>query len=555
MPSRMNFKGGEMTFAAERKIAGWHIFVAIVALSIGTIFGPLQALEHMGINLYPALQSVGIQSYYQGLTLHGVLNALVWTTFFITGFLTLTVTYTLKRGLTYPKLSWAAFFVMVVGLVMAAIPLLLNLASVLYTFYPPLQAPWYYYLGLTLFVVGSWMSGWSMLATWWSWRKENKGASTPFLALASLITMVLWQICTLGIASEILVMILPWSLGLIPGIDAELSRTLFWFTGHPLVYFWLLPAYISWYGMLPKQAGGKLFSEPLARLTFWLFLLLSTPLGFHHQYLDPGIPEGWKYLHAILTFSVFFPSMMTAFTVVASLETAGRARGGKGLLDWILKLPWNEPSFTAQTLAMIIFAFGGIGGIINASYNVNLVIHNTAWVPGHLHLTVGTGVTLTFIGILYWLLPHLTGKKLWGAGWARAQAWLWFVGMIIFSNGLHRLGLMGAPRRTMIGIATDNYGTSEWLFPRIMTGTGGTILLVSFIVFLVVAIKTALNKETVKVEMPIAEPLQPESIPAWLNDWKPWLIGTAVLIVVAYGPMLVQLIAQANMTSPGFFVW
>ncbi|CAG0946767.1 partial cytochrome c oxidase subunit I, partial [Anaerolineae bacterium] len=463
-----------MSFATEKKIAGWHIFIAIVALAIGTLLGPLQALEHMGINLYPALANVGLQSYYQGLTLHGVLNALVWTTFFITGFLTLTVTYQLKRNLAVPILSWVAFIVMVIGLVMAAIPLLLNMATVLYTMYPPLQAPWFYYLGLTLVVVGSWVTGWSLLATWFAWRKDNKGATTPFIVLASLITVVLWQICTLGIAAEILVMILPWSLGLIPGIDAELSRTLFWFTGHPLVYFWLLPAYISWYGMMPKQAGGKLFSEPLARLAFWLFLLLSVPLGFHHQYVDPGIPEGWKYLHAILTFSVFFPSMLTAFNVVASMEVGGRARGGKGLLGWIMNLPWGEPSFATQTLAMLIFAFGGIGGIINASYNVNLVIHNTAWVPGHLHLTVGTGVTLTFIGILYWLLPHLTGNALWGRKVALSQAWTWFFGMIIFSNGLHRLGLMGAPRRTMLGVATDNYGTPDWLFPRLMVGIGGT---------------------------------------------------------------------------------
>jgi cytochrome c oxidase subunit 1 len=542
-------------FATEKKIAGWHLFVAIFALSLGILFGPLQAWEHMGWNTYPALQAVGLQSYYQGLTLHGVLNALVWTTFFITGFLTYVVAKSLNRGMTFPKLSWAAFFVMVIGLVMAAIPLLLNLATVLYTFYPPLQAPWYYYLGLTLVVVGSWMSGWSMLITWASWRKENKGATTPFLALGSLISMVLWQICTLGIAAEILVLILPWSLGIVPGIDVQLSRTLFWFTGHPLVYFWLLPAYVSWYGMMPKQAGGKLFSEPLARLAFWLFLLLSTPLGFHHQYVDPGIPEGWKYLHAVLTLSVFFPSMLTAFNVVASLENGGRARGGTGLLMWIRNLPWGDPSFTAQTLAMIVFAFGGVGGVINASYNVNLVIHNTAWVPGHFHTTVGTGVTLTFIGILYWLIPHFTGKALWGRKAALWQAWLWTIGVGIFSQGLHRLGLLGAPRRTMLGVATDNYGTPEWLFPRLMTGLGGTIMLISFIVFLVVVIQTLRNKETAKVEMPVAEPLHQESIPAWLNNWQPWLVGAVVLILIAYGPMLVQSIAQLQMTSPGFNVW
>jgi cytochrome c oxidase subunit 1 len=545
-----------MMLAAEKKLASWHIFVALAALALGASFGPLQALEHMGINVYPALQSVGLQSYYQGLTLHGILNALVWTTFFITGFLGYATAKSLNRPLANITVSWVGFWLMVVGLVMAAIPLLLNLATVLYTFYPPMQAPWYFYLGLTLVVVGSWVSGVGMYMTYWAWRKDNPKETTPLIALASLITMVLWQICTLGVAAEILALILPWSLGLVQGIDPQLARTFFWFTGHPLVYFWLLPAYISWYGMIPEQAGGKLFSEPLARLSFWLFLLLSTPLGFHHQYVDPGVPEGWKFLHAVLTYAVFFPSMLTAFNVIASMEIGGKARGGKGLVGWIGSLPWNEPSFVTQVLAMILFAFGGAGGLINASYNVNLVIHNTAWVPGHFHLTVGTAVTLSFMGILYWWLPHLTGKKLWSSKMALWQAWIWFVGMGIFSNGMHRLGLDGAPRRTMLGVAMENYGNETWTIPLIMVGVGGQILLISGILFFTNMVMTAyFSKEKAEVEMPVAKPYHAEATPVWLNNWQPWLVGTVVLVLVAYGPMLFQLISQAQFTSPGFVVW
>jgi heme/copper-type cytochrome/quinol oxidase subunit 1 len=235
------------------------------------------------------------------------------------------------------------------------------------------------------------------------------------------------------------------------GTDPLLARALFWFTGHPIVYFWLLPAYISWYTLAPRQAGGKLFSDPLARTSFLLFLILSTPLGFHHQYTDPGIHTGWKLVHAFLTFAVFFPSLLTFFNVVASLESGARARGGRGWFAWFAKLPWGDPSLAAQVLAMLLFTFGGIGGLINASYNLNLVVHNTAWIVGHLHLTVGTAATLTFMGVSYWLVPHLTGHALWSRRLALWQVWLWFGGMIVFSNTLHRLGLMGMPRRTMIG--------------------------------------------------------------------------------------------------------
>ncbi len=538
--------------ASDKKFIAWHLFVAVAALSIGALFGPLQAIEGVVPNLYDFLKPV-IQSYYQGLTLHGVLNALVWTTFFITGFLTLTTIHGLQRPLKYPKLNYVGFWVMVAGLLITAVPILLNQASVLYTFYPPLLASPLFYLGLTLVVVGSWVEGWGFYFTYNAWRKENPTARTPFVTFGGLVTMVLWQFATLGVAAEILTQLLPWSLGLLPGVDPQFARTQFWFTGHPLVYFWLLPAYISWYGFLPKQVGGKLFSDSLARIAFWLFLVLSIPLGFHHQFVDPGVPPLWKFIHALLTYAVFFPSMMTAFTVIASLEYGARKNGGKGMLSWIRALPWKDPSVAAQLLAGILFFFGGIGGITNASYNINLVVHNTAWVPGHFHLTVASAVTLSFMGISYWLVPYLTGKKLWKPQWAVIQAWLWFVGMLIFSNGMHTLGLLGAPRRTPLGIAP--YIPDAWNGRLLQNAFGGVILLVAAYLYIVILAVTAFNKngEKATTQIPVAESIQdPAASPAWLDKWMPWLIATILLIVVAYGPQLVAQISSIQLTSPGF---
>lgn len=541
---------------AEKKFISSHILVAILALAVGSLFGPLQAFEHAGWDFYTYLKPL-IKSYYQGLTVHGVLNALVWTTFFIMGFLTFNVVFGLKRPLKNIVLNKVGFWMMVVGVVAAAIPILANQATVLFTFYPPLKANPFFYVGLTLVVVGSWVEGWGLFMTYRDWRKENKNERTPFVAFGSLVTALLWQICTLGVAIEILTMLLPWSLGLIDGVDPQLARTYFWFTGHPLVYFWLLPAYISWYAMLPKQAGnGKMFSDSLARLSFWLFLVLSTPIGIHHQYVDPGVPPTWKFLHSMFTFGVFFPSMMTAFTVIASLEHGARKNGGKGALGWIGKLNWSDPSVASQLLAGLLFFFGGIGGLANASYNVNLVLHNTAFIPGHFHLTVATAVTLSFIGISYWLVPYLTGRKLWQPKWATIQAWVWFVGMIIFSNSMHVLGLLGAPRRVPLGLAP--YVPAEWSGRLFQVGLGGAILFVSGLIYLVVIYKTATNKERVEseVEVPIAEPMQDPALgPAWLDRWAPWIYGALALIVLMYGPVLFEMIRTMALTSPGFRVW
>jgi cytochrome c oxidase subunit I len=543
-------------YARENKLASWNLIVAMTALFIGGLFGPLQKLQSVGLSFYPTLNSLGIRSYYQGLTAHGVLNALVWTTFFIIGFFTFAIPRSLNRELTLPRLNWIGFFLMVIGLIVAAIPILGNLATVLYTFYPPMEASIFFYLGLTLVVVGSWVAGWSYYHTLYKWRKDHPGERTPFIALASIITMVMWQIATLGVAAEILFQIIPWSLGLVEGIDPTLARTFFWFFGHPLVYFWLLPAYVSWYAMLPKQAGGKMFSESMARLVFWLFLVLSIPVGLHHQYLDPGVPAGYKTIHAILTWSLFLPSMFTAFTVVASLEIGGRANGGTGLMGWIRKLPWGDPSYAAQNLAMILFVFGGIGGLVNASYDLNLAVHNTSWVPGHFHTTLGSAVTLSFFGIAYWLVPKLSGKTLWSRKIALWQAWTWFFGMLLMSNGLHILGLnFGMPRRTLISSAA--YIGADWQPLLIEAAIGGVILGISGLLFYAVMLGTVFSKKKLSepIEMPVAEPMDPEPVPVWLDNWKPWIALTIVLIIIAYGPVLYYLFTNLNATSPGFKVW
>ncbi len=543
-----------LEFPPENRLTAAYTLVALVALFGGVVTGVFQALEHAGIDLYPHLAPV-VQSYYHGLSLHGVLNALVWTTFFICGFLQFITCQALEIPLASRPLAWLTFWLMTGGLLLAALPLLGNAATVLFTFYPPMQAHWAFYVGLTLVVVGTWLVTLNLVLTYRAWRNRHPETRTPLPAFMSLVTFVMWAIASLGIAAEMLVMMIPWSLGLIGGTDALLARVLFWFTGHPIVYFWLLPAYVSWYTLVPRQAGGRLFSDPLARVAFLLFLVFSIPLGFHHQFTDPGIAEGWKLLHTFLTFLVFFPSLMTFFNVVASLETGARARGGKGWTAWFGKLPWGDPSVTAQVLAMLLFTFGGVGGLINASFNLNLVVHNTAWIPGHLHLTVGAAVTLTFMGITYWLVPFLRGRALWSRRLALAQAWLWFAGMALFSNALHRLGLMGMPRRTMIGAAP--YLQPEWRAVLPLVGIGGTILFVSSVLyFLNLGLTLVASRAPSPGIPPFAEALSgPEHAPAILDRWRPWLAMAAVLIAIAYGPTLVRLVTTTSFNAPGLRVW
>jgi len=536
------------------RVLSWQIYLSLIVLAVGLLAGLAQALDRV----LPASSSLWRffplqQNYYQGLTMHGVLLALLFTFAFSNGFMSLVLARSLRRPPNFP-LILGSLILIVVGSVMAGWQIVANKASVLYTMYPPLQATWIYYLGLVLVVVSTWLTALNVVLGYRAWRREHPVERIPLPAYGVVATYVMWFIASLGLAVLTLGLLLPWSLGWIDAIDPQLARTLFWFSGHPVVYFWLLPAYVSWYVMIPAQVRGKIFSDALARFVFALFLVLSIPTGFHHQYTDPGVDPRMKAVQAVITFAIFFPSMITAFSLAAALEIGGRRAGGRGLLGWIRKLPWGDPSVTAQLLAMLGFVLGGISGLINASYTVNLVVHNTAWVPGHFHLTVGTAVALSFMGITYWLLPHLTGRSLRGRRVALTQAWLWLAGVLLMSRGLIDAGLRGEPRRMNVSAMTYDLGGQE--LAHWMTAVGGVLMFVSGVLFFVVVIWTlSRGAKGTLVEMPICEEYVsgPHETSAVLDRWPLWIGIAVVLTLIAYGPYF--LTYTPNFVAPGWAPW
>jgi cytochrome c oxidase subunit 1 len=546
--------------APEKKYALYMMMLGFAALALGTFFGPLQAMNYGGLDLYPLLKPV-FQSYYQGLTLHGVLNAIVFTQLFAQ---TIMVYLPARELGLRPNmtLAWVSFWMALGGLLLAAVPLLLNEASVLYTFYAPLQAHWAFYLGAAIFVLSSYLSIYLVLDMWARWRKANPGKITPLATFMAVTFWLMWFLASLGLVVEALFLI-AWSFGLVAGVDPLLMRTLFWYTGHPIVYFWLLPAYTLAYVTLPRLAGGKLVSDPLARLVFILFLLFSVPVGFHHQFADPGIAPYWKMIHTVLTMLVAVPSLITAFTIAASLEVAGRANGGKGLLGWIGALPWNNPTVLAFLLGFLAFIPGGAGGMVNASFNLNQNVHNTVWIPGHFHLQVGTLVTMAAMGTAFWLIPHLTGKPLVARGMAVASQWLWFLGMFIMTFALHWMGFLYAiPRRAHISgspIAMEAYKESAaWMALNIVSGV---ILFIAAFLFFYVIFATALQNRRepgqVLAEVPFTEAIsKPQgSRLAQLTERVWFWFGIAVvLVVLAYGPVLFQMFSNMN-PVPGQRLW
>ena len=526
-----------------------NIWVAIIAFGLGAMMAVMQALARAGIELPFGTARL----YYLSVTAHGVLEALVFTTFFIMalGYVVADTTLGRIRGMGW---AWGGFWVAVVGTVMTTLAILSGTSTVLYTFYPPLEAHPTFYIGATLLVIGSWVWCGVMIGSFRSWRAAHREERVPLAMHGMLTTVAIWILATAGLAVEVLVFILPWSLGYVDRIDPIVARTYFWWFGHPLTYFWLLPAYVLWYTVIPKIAGGKLFSDAVTRVVFVQFVLFSTPVGLHHQFTDPGISSGWKLVHTFTTYAIMFPSLVTAFTVIASLELAGRARGGTGTFGWIRVLPWRDPFFSGVALAMVTFALGGFGGAINAAYAMNAMIHNTAWIQGHFHLTVGTAVALTFMGATYWLMPRLTGRAIAFPRVAAVQPWLWFVGMQCFSIPSHIAGLMGMPRRVYTGEFQGVEAAQAWIPLVNLSAVGGVILFISAMLYVGVVVGTMLVAPRGAL-LPIEYAESLVAVTPGPSLWDRlgfWSAVAVVLIVIAYGPPLYHLHTMTRFPSQGF---
>jgi cytochrome c oxidase subunit 1 len=536
-------------FLAKRLVLA-HFWLAFIAFLIALFLGSWQMLVRS-----PLLPWVGNpELYYRSVTAHGTVMAYVLPTLVAMGFGYAIVELALRQPLVGLKWAWAAFFVLAVGAVVAMVPVSLGQASVLFTFYPPMIGSPLYYIGVVLVVVGSWIWVALMHVNLRVWKRANPVKPVPLAMFANVAGAYLWAWTAIGAALEILLQILPVAFGWKTTIDAGLSRVLFSWTLHAIVYFWLIPAYIAYYTMVPGAIGGRLYSDSMARVSFILFLIFAMPIGIHHLFADPQVGAGFKFLHAVFTGMVSVPTLLTVFTICASVEIAGRLRGGKGAFGWLTALPWRNPMMLVLAFSFVMLGLGGAGGLINMSYQLNSTIHNTQWVTGHFHLIFGGAIVIMYFAIAYELWPQLTGRALCSLSLVRAQLWLWFIGMMVVTLPWHYVGLLGAPRR-MAYYDYNAPGLEQQAVWVAMSAIGGFVLVISGVLFIYILAKSQFGPLTQPKEFRFSLAIHPvDHVPAALNSFGLWVSLMIALTIVNYSVPVFQLLRLQQTSVPAVVV-
>lgn len=538
----------------DAKISKAYLSVAFIALLIGGIAGLIQGLNRAGVLTLPSWLD-----YYQVLSAHGLLLVVVMSAFIMIGYFYAGLSHTLGGLLPkVRKLAWVGFWTKIFGTLLVVVMVLMGEASVMYTFYPPMAAHPVFYFGLVFVVLGIWMLSAGAFIQVASWRKAHKGEHLPILAFFATGAFVLLVGATAFVAVEVLFMIIPWTLGWVDGINVMLARTLFWAFGHTAVNIWYLTAVSAWYVILPKIIGGTRFNDQLTRIVVIALVIMNITGGFHHQIVDPAITLEIKIMHVFMSLAIGFPSLMTAYALFRVMERTARKKGGKGLLGWFKKMPWGDVRFLAPFIAMLAFIPAGAGGIAQTTNQLNGVVHNTMWVVGHFHLTLGMSVVMTFFGISYWLIPYLSGRVLTPAmnKVGVIQTVIWTIGMIFMAITMHIAGLFGSPRRTSFTTYGDFSAQLGWDPYMAAIGVGATFLLIGVIIQVYAVFNMMFFAPKGVTEFPVAEeePNAPKT-PYWTERWGVWVILMIVVVAMAYVIPIVDMIVNAPPGSPPFKTW
>ncbi|MER1966812.1 cbb3-type cytochrome c oxidase subunit I [Castellaniella sp. GW247-6E4] len=467
------------------KLIKINAVTAIVALLVGGLLA-------IGVVLtrWPAVHWLPADTFYMVLTAHGLDMLIYWMIFFEVAVLYFAASSLLRCRIATPRIAWVGYLLMLVGAVVNNIAVFRGDSSVMMTSYVPMMAHWSFYLGLIVFAVGALIACGVFFGTLAVAKREKTYEGSVPLVTFGAITAGIIAVFTLLSGAIILIPTFFMSIGLLQNVDPLVYRVIWWALGHSSQQINVATHISIWYAVAAIAFGAKPMSERVSRGAFLLYILFLQLASAHHILADPGVSTEWKIVNtSYFMYFAVLASMIHALSIPGAMEVAQRARGfNKGLFEWLRKAPWADPVFSSVFISLVGFGFlGGISGVMMGTEQLNLLIHNTIYVPGHFHATVVVGSTLTFMGLTYFLIPVLFRREIISPNLARIQPYFFGFSMYFFCLVMMGAGTLGVSRRHWDMAFSGHALAYEWpgaaYLMMGLVGIGGVVAIIGGALF------------------------------------------------------------------------
>ncbi len=463
----------------------------------GAVFLLIAGILGLGVILtrWQEVHLLPAHIFYQVLTGHGINALIFWIIFFEIAILYFASSTLLRTRLAAPRWAWLGFALMIIGAVTNNVAVLQGNSSVMMTSYAPMQAAPHFYLGLILFAVGALIGCFVFFGTLVIAREDRTYEGSVPLVTFGAITAAIIAVFTIASGAIILLPTFLWSIGYIGHIDAAMYRIIWWGMGHSSQQINVAAHVSIWYLLAGVLFNARPMSEKVSRMAFLLYILFLQLACAHHLLADPGLSSEWKVFNtSYAMYLAVLASMIHGLTVPGSVEVAQRRAGfNKGMFEWLRKAPWGNPVFSGFFFSLIIFGFlGGITGVVMGTEQINLIIHNTIYVPAHFHATVAVGTTLAFMALTYLLIPVLFRRGLFLPWMAKWQPYVFSAGMTLMILFMLGAGTLGVSRRhwdmdfTGALLGFEYSGTAYTMMA--VAGVGGVLGVLGGVMFIVVAV-------------------------------------------------------------------
>ncbi|MEM2759452.1 MAG: cbb3-type cytochrome c oxidase subunit I [Nitrososphaerales archaeon] len=423
-------------------------------------------------------------------TVHGTDLLFLWLLPFAAGMGNYLIPILVKyKDMAYPRLNAVAYWMIPPG----AALIWLGWADIGWYGYPPystIRAPgpaadmWIF--GLKILGLSSILGSINFVVTILKCKHPDMSIMKLPLFVWGILTTSIMTLAALPTFTAALIMLYTDRLGVSSffnpamGGDPIAYQHLFWFTFHPEVYIFFMPAIGMAYDLIPKFSRKPIFSYASGVIALILLSIIGFASWAHHM-LATGMTFTEKTVFMIGTLAAVPMSAMHVFNWLAT------SWGGR--IKFAAPMKWTFGGIA-------LFFAAGAGGVVNTALPLDFITHDSYWVVGHFHLFVMGTISFIFLGFMYYLFPLITGR-MYNERLSSIHFWLMFIGAIMVFVTQHVLGLFGMPRRIY-----DYVSDPDLIIMNQIATTGAYLQGIGMAVFLYNMINSAVRGKPAKMEDP-----------------------------------------------------